>query len=609
MVAPINYALDVASPFTAAAQGMQFGASIQAMQAQRAELAAKQAQEQEAMRRMQAAEAMRARFFSNPNPTMRDAAELAGALPKDQADAMRPYIEQMSKEQQRQQLQFGLQTLHALESNPAMGVKMLRDRAATERASGREQQAALFEQFAESAEKNGPQAPFKILAAMVGHLPGAKEAMEIAGKSRETQADDEFRALMAGVETPEQVFERIPGLAQLGRDGLGIANQMLTQQRLRRDAASTDAAFEAESAKAEADTMRSYGALRLVFQDKDAFTLQKTAAGSQIVPGGMWSDMQKTQAAVADLPKKKKLLGMDDETITAIQYLATTDPQSAGKMIAGAISARIKQQMAPAKMSPDALRLTEAGYEYGSPEFRAQMQQEVTAGRTGRAKGAGTTITNIMPGTKEAITTRGKEFGKFAQEALQASQSADDVASDIDLVVTGLRGMGGGPVAGFKSWAGQYLPAESQWGKMASMSELASTIQAKLAPTMRAAGSGATSDFEMKAFMRAIPTISTTEAGRELMLKYAQKIAERAQVRAEVVNDIEAEGRLPSPAEIKKRMSQRVGDRFFDERDKAFFGIKAKPGAQSAPAAKPAAPPPAKSDVRSQADAILRGGR
>jgi hypothetical protein len=193
-----------------------------------------------------------------------------------------------------------------------------------------------------------------------------------------------------------------------------------------------------------------------------------------------------------------------------------------------------------------------------------------------------------LPRAEEASKAAGKEFGKFAMEAVQGANSAFDVANDIQIVEQGLKGMGGGPVAEFKAWAGKVMPGDSEWGKMASMNDLAKTIQVKLAPTMRAAGSGATSDFEMKAFMAAIPSLSTTEKGRSLMARYAQKIAERAQIRAEIVNEIEQSGSLPTPRQIADRMKARLGDRFFDDKDKAFFGIQAAPQQARPAPAKPA---------------------
>jgi hypothetical protein len=72
------------------------------------------------------------------------------------------------------------------------------------------------------------------------------------------------------------------------------------------------------------------------------------------------------------------------------------------------------------------------------------------------------------------------------------------------------------------------------------------------------------------------------------MSRYAQKIADRAQIRAEIVNDIEQSGRLPTPKEISDRMKARVGDRFFDGQDRAFFGMKGAPAQR--PTTRPAQP-------------------
>jgi hypothetical protein len=193
-----------------------------------------------------------------------------------------------------------------------------------------------------------------------------------------------------------------------------------------------------------------------------------------------------------------------------------------------------------------------------------------------------------LPSAAEAAKTAGKAFGNFAMEAVQSANSAYDIANDIQIVEQGLRGMGGGPVAEFKAWAGKVMPGDSEWGKMASMNDLAKTIQVKLAPTMRAAGSGATSDFEMKAFMAAIPSLATTEKGRTLMARYSQRIADRAQIRAEIVNEIEQSGRLPTPREISDRMKARVGDRFFDNQDRSFFGLKGSTQQQATPRPQPA---------------------
>jgi hypothetical protein len=61
-----------------------------------AELQQKQALLAQQQQQQQLAAQEQARFFAKPNPTMRDALQFASVLPKDRADALRPYIENFS---------------------------------------------------------------------------------------------------------------------------------------------------------------------------------------------------------------------------------------------------------------------------------------------------------------------------------------------------------------------------------------------------------------------------------------------------------------------------------------------------------------------------------
>ena len=177
----IDYNLNVKTPFESFLGGYQTGAGLAQMQAKTEQARLEAERLRQAQQEMQ-------NFWANPNPTMRDAARAASYLPKEQADALRPYIENMNKEQQQSTLQFGNQVLYALRSpNPEVGVKLLRDRAEAERNAGREDQAKAYEHFADSAEREGPSGAFKVITALVGHLPGAKEAFEASAKAEETQ--------------------------------------------------------------------------------------------------------------------------------------------------------------------------------------------------------------------------------------------------------------------------------------------------------------------------------------------------------------------------------------------------------------------------------------
>jgi hypothetical protein len=133
-----------------------------------------------------------ARFFAKPNPTMRDALQFASSLPKDRADALRPYIENFSKEQQQNVLKTNGQILSALQLNPVTGIKMLNDYATAQRNGGDEEEALLYERIAEAAADpaRGPAMAFKSLVTVTSRIPGAKDMFETIDKANTTARNE-----------------------------------------------------------------------------------------------------------------------------------------------------------------------------------------------------------------------------------------------------------------------------------------------------------------------------------------------------------------------------------------------------------------------------------
>jgi len=197
---PINYLQQVADPFGQALQGVKIGAGLADLEAQRALVARQQQQQQLAAQEQ-------ARFFTNPNPTMRDAARYASLLTPEQSKAFLPYMEGISKEQQQGVLKSSGQILSALQSNPQTGIQLLQDRAVAARNSGDPEDATLFEQMAEAAAdpQRGPGVVFKSLAARTAGIPGAKEFFENIDKASSTaraeeQAPAELRTKIAAAD-------------------------------------------------------------------------------------------------------------------------------------------------------------------------------------------------------------------------------------------------------------------------------------------------------------------------------------------------------------------------------------------------------------------------
>ena len=188
---PINYLTQVADPFAQSLQGFQLGSGIVEIQQKQA-LAEQQRQQQQQQQQLAAQE--QARFFAKPNPTMRDALQFAAVLPKDRADALRPYIENFSKAQQQSVLKTNGQILSALQVNPETGIKLLKDFATAQRNSGDEEEALLYERIAEAAADptRGPSMAFKSLVTVTSRIPGAKEMFESIDKASSTARTEEL---------------------------------------------------------------------------------------------------------------------------------------------------------------------------------------------------------------------------------------------------------------------------------------------------------------------------------------------------------------------------------------------------------------------------------
>ena len=248
MVQPINYFQGVQDPFAQALAGMQLGetyAANQRAQEQARQLAiAKQQQLEQQIQEQQKIATARDTFLAKPKPTMSDALTFAAILPKDRADAIRPYIEGVTKEQQQGVLRFNGQVLSALQTDPPAGIRLLRERALAERTSGDEQEASLYERMAETAEKQGPEIAFKGLTYIISSMPGAKEMFENIDKTLSTSRLEAEQPLKARKLTAETVVEEAKAKYAPQKFGLEIN---LTESQIKQ----ADAAMRASDAAAK----------------------------------------------------------------------------------------------------------------------------------------------------------------------------------------------------------------------------------------------------------------------------------------------------------------------------------------------------------------------
>ena len=142
---------------------------------------------------------------------------------------------------------------------------------------------------------------------------------------------------------------------------------------------------------------------------------------------------------------------------------------------------------------------------------------------------SGAPVTNIDMGQKTVAIERAK--AQVASET--AAEGALAVAGDVRAIVDVLKPYQGGKLDQLKAELGPYFPG-TNFAKISTAAGIAEALRAKIAPTLRVQGSGATSDFEIKQFMSAIPSLAQFPEGRELLATYTQRFADRAAAAADI---------------------------------------------------------------------------
>ena len=186
LMQPINYTVDVQSPFESALGGFKLGAGVAEIQAaqQRREL------ERKALEQAQTAQTELANLFKNPNATATDYARVTAFLPKDQAATVLSGFEAQTKEQQQNTLRQGTQVYTAIKSgNLPVAEMQLKEQATALRNAGREKEAQGYDDLSNLIRLN-PTGAQTTIALTIAGLPGGKEFLESADKTLSTQREE-----------------------------------------------------------------------------------------------------------------------------------------------------------------------------------------------------------------------------------------------------------------------------------------------------------------------------------------------------------------------------------------------------------------------------------
>ena len=165
---------------------------------------------------------------------------------------------------------------------------------------------------------------------------------------------------------------------------------------------------------------------------------------------------------------------------------------------------------------------------------------------------------------------------KRAEAQVKAESSAIDAqsaASDVRAIVDVLKPFRGGALQDLAGQVGAYLPGTSA-EQLATARQVSEAIRNRLAPTLRVEGSGSTSNFEVSAFLAALPSLMNTREGRELMATYAQRLADRAAAAADIRGEL---GENFTVEGFRKLLKDRGLEKVFTENDLKLLGSKKIP--------------------------------
>lgn len=196
--------------------------------------------------------------------------------------------------------------------------------------------------------------------------------------------------------------------------------------------------------------------------------------------------------------------------------------------------------------------------DFGIPEGQAAYKT-----RSGEIKfgPAGTKVDINQKGENKFEEELGKGQAKRFNDLIAEGDVAQGRLADIQTLRETSRRLGSqGSSANLKATVGPF--AESLGIKVDGLSDiqLYESITQRLAPTLRASGSGSTSDIEFKGFLRAIGPLSNTPAAREMILDtfeaasrndiaradIASRLAQKEITRGQAEKEIRA---LPNPLE------------------------------------------------------------
>lgn len=289
----------------------------------------------------------------------------------------------------------------------------------------------------------------------------------------------------------------------------------------------------------------------------------QTAALSPMVPTPVKTEaIQPTAAPAVPSPTDTQ---MADAKARIAQMLQSDNPQMR-KLGQGMAQSLIAGQLAGDKPTDD---IREFQYGQKNPAFNQWMIDKRKAGATN--VNVDTRGENAF--AKKANEKMAERYDEIASDGPSAKQMVSDVKTLTELGKT----IGTGKAAEAKAKFGPY--ADALGIKIDGLDEIQAfeAVVNRVAPNLRVKGSGAQSDFELKNFLKSIPSLGNTPEGNEIVSKTLEGLAQNKIAAAEIAS--KALNREITPAQADK-MIQNLPDHMTEYRD---FLKKTRETPKSAP--------------------------
>ena len=424
---PINYAVDVQSPFEAAIGGFKLGAAGAEAQAQ-------------ATARDNAAKAQTklAELYANPNATAADYDKVVAFLPKEQAALVTQGFERKTKEQQQNTLQQAGQVYSALKSGqPIVAKTLLTDFAAGYRKAGREQDAKATETYLQMIDLNQVGAQTTV-GLMIAALPGGKDVLENVDKVLSTQRAEAL--------APAELRDKLAKADKAEADALIAQEQAITEGE-KQTAALKLAQAQANSAEIEAEYARmnevldvrqkgvQLGLTEAQIKQAEASIAASNAAAKKDGAEATRLEAQATQIAAGIIPNEKR---PEAERNFRNEYDNRTkgyqDTKSAYGKILAVSDPKTPDEEAPADLALifNFMKMQDPGSTVNTGEFaNAQNATNVPD----RIKNI---YNNLLTGAKLNPTQRKAFRGQAENLYKAAAQQEDMVRKGIDRIAKGM---------------------------------------------------------------------------------------------------------------------------------------------------------------------------